>query len=413
MTAVDVHGGTVNEPIFAETVSAFNLVLADGTSLKIDRQLQAADGWHPLQFARVSLGGLGIVTSMTIDVLPRPYASTLYGDSERYGVENEQAFVAQFQPLLANHARLETFFTPYATDSVGFPLYTKNFLVLWWDIVDHPATKTLNGPPAPYPPSACALAAQAEPQYGAPNLGSVAEGLSQPLACNAQYAVSPGNTVEGAIQDGLANPAIISAAAFDVIESQVGRANASHSELWLAQAARVIFMSYYVPLPNLGVEGLRKVWTGLDVVSRIVTQDRMFHIAAPMEFRFVKGGDSAMSGAYSPEPSTWFVNLDLIGFVDAGQTASQYPAQLLKFFADVERAWVAMGGFPHNGKIYGFYDPAEGPGTWSKSGPFNAGFLADLGARRGARLEAFKAYRERLDPKGLFFNDFLGRLLAG
>src|SRR5262249_45824405 len=30
MTAVDVHGGTVNGPVFAETASSFHLVLADG-----------------------------------------------------------------------------------------------------------------------------------------------------------------------------------------------------------------------------------------------------------------------------------------------------------------------------------------------------------------------------------------------
>jgi FAD/FMN-containing dehydrogenase len=38
MTAVDVHGGTVDAPIFAETVSAFNIMLADGSVITIDKQ---------------------------------------------------------------------------------------------------------------------------------------------------------------------------------------------------------------------------------------------------------------------------------------------------------------------------------------------------------------------------------------
>jgi FAD/FMN-containing dehydrogenase len=357
------------------------------------------------------LGGLGIVTSVTIEVLERPYATTLQGGSKRYGLKDKQAFIGQFQTLLTSHARLETFFTPYATATVDFPLYTNNFLALWWDVVDDPTPKMANQTLQPYPRTACNLASQPQPEYGAPYLGEVVEGVAQSVALKAQSVASPGNTPLGALKDGIYNPAVIAAAAFSVIESQVGKANASHSDLWLTEASRVIFMSYYVPLPDLKAAGLGKVWDGLDVVARIVTQDGNFHIAAPMEFRFVKGGNSAMSGAYSEDPNAWFVNLDLIGFVDPNQKASDYPPNLLKFFADVEREWVKMGGFPHNGKIYGFYDPTEAPDTYSKTGPFNANFLLELRRRRGARLEAFNAYRERLDPNGLFVNDFLRKLL--
>ena len=63
-------------------------------------------------------------------------------------------------------------------------------------------------------------------------------------------------------------------------------------------------MSYYIPLPGLNDAGLEKVWDGLDVVSRIVTQDGAFHMAAPMEFRFVKGGDTAMSATFARIPKT-------------------------------------------------------------------------------------------------------------
>src|SRR5208337_4565222 len=69
MTAVDVHGATMDAPIFAETVSAFTIVRADGSEMTIDSKSPAVGKWSPLQFARVSLGGLGIVTSVTIDVI--------------------------------------------------------------------------------------------------------------------------------------------------------------------------------------------------------------------------------------------------------------------------------------------------------------------------------------------------------
>ncbi len=416
MTSVDVHGGTVHAPIFAETVSAFTILLADGTVITIDEKSPAIAGWSPLQFARVSLGSLGIVTSVTIDVLPRPYATTLQGGSTRYGIKDKSAFIAQFQTLLTNHTRLEVFFTPYATKYVDqFPLYTKNFLVLWWNVVNDPMPKIANQPPQIDPQTACEFANKPQPEYGAPYLENVIEDIAEDVAIKAQFVTSPGNTPEGFLkglyQDGISNPAIIAAIAFEQIERQIKTANASYSELWLTEAAQVIFMSYYIPLPEINAKGLGKVWDGLDVVSQIVTQDDNFHIAAPMEFRFVKGGNSAMSGTYYDDPNAWFVNLDLIGFVDHKQKASDYPPKLLKFFADVEREWIKMGGFPHNGKIYGFYDPSDAPGTYSKTGPFNPNFLAHLRTRRGERLLAFNTYRKSLDPKGLFFNDYLRQLL--
>ncbi len=408
MTAVDVHGGTMDAPIFAETVSAFTLLLADGSVTTIDAQSPAVGGWSPLQFARVSLGGLGVVTSVTINVEERPWATTLRGGTERFGLADKAAFVETFGSLLKTHTRLETFFTPYATGSVGFPLYAKNFLALWWDVVGDPPTKTPNAPLSP--DNACVLAAKRPPEFGAPYLGQIAT-YGADLAEQAQYVKSPGNTPSGLIEDGLTNPSIIAAITFEVIEPAVTTANKSHSDLWLTGAVQVIFMSYYIPLPRLDDAGLEKVWDGLDVVSRIVLQDGAFHIAAPMEFRFVKGGDTAMSATFAENPqNTWFGNLDLIGFVKKEQKPSDYSPKLLQFFADVERGWVEMGGFPHNGKMYGFYDPTAAAGTHTT--PFNPNFLADLRRRRGARLEAFAAYRKSLDPKGLFYNNFLQSLLG-
>ena len=61
--------------------------------------------------------------------------------------------------------------------------------------------------------------------------------------------------------------------------------------------------------------------------------------------------------------------------------------------------------------MYGFYDPTAAEGTYSEKGPFNPKFLASLRTLRGERLEAFNVYRKSLDPNGLFYNDFLRRLL--
>ena len=70
-----------------------------------------------------------------------------------------------------------------------------------------------------------------------------------------------------------------------------------------------------------------------------------------------------------------------------------------------------MGGFPHQGKMYGFYDSTAPPGT--HTAPFNGEFLAELRRRRGDRLQAFNEYRKKRDPNCLFSNSYLRALLEG
>ena len=117
MTAVDVHGGTVEAPIFAEAVASFTILGADGSQTTIDGQSKDADGNSLLSFARVSLGLLGVVTRLTLNVLARPWANTLQGASERFLVATKPDFIAKYQELLTGagkHDRMECFFTPYA-----------------------------------------------------------------------------------------------------------------------------------------------------------------------------------------------------------------------------------------------------------------------------------------------------------
>ena len=174
-----------------------------------------------------------------------------------------------------------------------------------------------------------------------------------------------------------------------------------------------MFMSYFIELPVLDEAGLGKVWDGLQAAGDYVIQNGNFHIAAPMEFRFVKGGNSVMAGTYTKDPNAWFINLDLIGFVKP-TIGAEYRDTLLKFFAFVERKWVEMGGLPHNGKMYGFYDPKDANKD-SFTPPFNKNFLSFITQRRidrGAPVEAFKKYRRQCDRDDRFYNEYLRKLLG-
>jgi FAD/FMN-containing dehydrogenase len=383
MTAVDVHGASLDAPIFAETATAFDIMGADGEVSRIDAETAAFGAWSPLQFARVSLGALGVVTAVTLEVEPRPWATSLSpGKNNQIVCSNAQSFISQFNALLHAHDRVETFFNPYSG----------RFLVLWWDVLKEPPTRLPNRQTDV--PSACTLAGQEV--FGAPYLGLL-EPAVETLLVATQY---------GGIESAAST---IIDTGYATIEGLFDTASRVHSDLWLTEASRVIFMSYFIELPALDEAGLAKAWEGLSAVTDRLRAKRDFLLVAPMEFRFIRGGNSALAGTYSSSSEAVFVNLDLIAYVPA-VAADQYPAELLRFFADVERAWRALGGEPHSGKMFGFYDPAASPDTFSA--PFNSGFLKDLAQRRGSRSQAFEAYRESRDPKGVFLNPFVGALLG-
>ncbi len=380
MTAVDVHGATVDAPIFAETASDFTVMGPDGGVTTINAGTPAVNGWSPLQFARVSLGALGIVTSVTVEVMPRPWATTLKPSKGNFTCGDLAAFIAQYKPLLANHARIESFLNPY----------TNKFLTLCWDIDSSPPTRTPNQKSTV--PTACTLATNEE--FGAPYIGPT-EPIVEFGLINTQYSglTSAASTV---IDTG-----------FLTVESAFDTAVAKYSDLWLTWASRVIFMSYFIEMPAADDVGLGKAWRGLNAIMARLQSTQDFLLVAPIEFRFCRGGNSALAGTYTQNANALFVNLDLIGYV-AAVAGSDYPSALLHFFADVERAWVGLGGMPHNGKMYGFYDPNPG-GTFTP--PFNPAFLKNLANQRSARVKAFDAYRQMRDPSGMFHNDFVAALL--
>ena len=181
--------------------------------------------------------------------------------------------------------------------------------------------------------------------------------------------------------------------------------------MWLTKALRTIFMSYFVPLPDLSSAALGIIWGALQSVMKKVTGWSGFRVAFPLEFRIVQSGNSALAGTYSDTPCH-FVNLDIIGIaaMNATNNGLQYTPDLLQFFADVESEWIGLGGWPHNGKMYGFYDP-NGP-AGNSGPPFNPGMLSYLAQKRASRVQAFKAYQQKRDPKGMFTNAYVNALLG-
>jgi hypothetical protein len=398
MTAVDVHGATIDAPIFAETASAYSIMGPDGVVTTIDANTPPEGNWQPLQFARVSLGALGVVTSVTLDTIPRPYANSLVGSVQAQNWANQSQFVAGMGPIAASTTRVETFFNPYACNAnpLGWGGLPASFLTCCWNVEagSPPASSPVN------PNTACQNAEQG--QYGAPLLGPIKEPLAEQAALTAQASGIGGLTLA----------AIISDVAISNIQGFVQTADANGSDLWLTEAARTIFMSYFVPLPDLSTAGLSLIWGTMQSVMKKVTGfSSPFHTAFPLEFRIVQSGNSAMAGTYSDTPCA-MVNLDLIAVaaVNSAGNGLTYTPELMQFFADVESEWIGLGGWPHNGKIYGFYDPTGAPGN--SGPPFNPNMLGYLLKNRASRAQAFKAYQQKRDPKGMFLNSYVNALIG-
>ena len=79
------------------------------------------------------------MTKIVLDVLPRPYATTLKGYRQKLPVVRRQGRIHQHVQKAAygpsKHDRMpEVFYTPYAAaPNLPFPISLDNFLVLSWD----------------------------------------------------------------------------------------------------------------------------------------------------------------------------------------------------------------------------------------------------------------------------------------
>jgi len=101
---------------------------------------------------------------MTLEVVSRPWATSVQSGRKRYSLPTEDVFVRKYRKLLSRHDRIESFYDPYSS----------RFLVLWWKLEGSPAERIPN-PPANVPSSARFAK---ENSFGAP----YEEGLLEPLA---------------------------------------------------------------------------------------------------------------------------------------------------------------------------------------------------------------------------------------
>jgi len=163
---------------------------------------------------------------------------------------------------------------------------------------------------------------------------------------------------------------------------------------FLTHAPAALAAAYFVH-PSKGFEAM-------DFLRRVQlnsTNDKDFMWNLPGEFRFINVQDSAV--LQPVEPGLWF-NAQMISFADLAKNDQAWK----KDFKVVEDYWInELGAKPHMGKLMGFREQENG-----EVEPFADEYVCTIYSNE--QKQAFSAYREQMDPDGLFATGLGMKFLA-
>jgi L-gulonolactone oxidase len=309
------HGTGARFANISSQVAALELVAADGSVVRCGE-----DDEDLLRAARVSIGALGPITSVTLRAVPL-YTLRRVDEPMPLG-----ATLDRLDELVDSRERFELFTLPYT------------------DVALTRTTEKTDRPPAPP--------------------GAVSAWIEESLMENKLLAL--------VLQAGRLAPGLIPRINRTVARAFSGGELVDHSHHVYANRRDVRFteMEYAVPRER-GAEALRRV---MDMIER-----RRLPVGFPIEMRFVAPDDAFLSPAEGR--ATCYIAVHMYRGLE-----------FETYFRAVEAIMDEYGGRPHWGKRH--YQSAA---TLSKRYP---------------DWDRFAAVRARLDPDGLFANDYVKRVLG-
>lgn len=324
------HGTGREVATVPDTVTAMDVVGPDGAVTHYARD--DSDTWRALL---VNLGALGIIYSLTFECLPT-YAV--------HAVDTTMPMtdaVDRLEQLYADNECMELFWFPF----------NEHALVKTWNRTDRPLDRAL-------------------PRRAWDDLVQALEGaLAHPLrrAIEVDPALTPS----------------LCRLMFSMMEKVDVVCPVSWAMQYQTTFAPVVDTSWAIPIDD-GLAAVKAAWAaGVDQVEAwsekgLYPQNMVLHA------RFV-GRPSA--GLLSPTTGHDRGSCLIEALTFEGT------AHLDDYFAELGRAWKALGGRPHWGKL--IYDPGDMPGLY------------------GDNMARFLAVRRELDPEGLFGSAFLDSVLGG
>jgi L-gulonolactone oxidase len=312
------HGTGARFGGLATQLRGLSLVLADGSVLSCS----AAE--HPDVFhaARVGLGALGVISTVTLQTEPLFALHAEEGSAELSDV------LASFDELADGTDHFEFYWFPHTSRTL-----TKRNMRVSLDVLDPlPRWRSWLGD----------------------------EFLSNTLLSGV---IATGRRAPGLVRplNQVAARALGSRSYTDV----------SHRVFTSSRRVRFVEMEYAIPRSSL-VSVLSELRAAVDASS--------WRIAFPVEVRVAAADDIPLSTAYDRDSAYIAVH---VPFGAPDQAA---------YFGTLERLTGGVGGRPHWGKLHGL----------------DAAVLRE----RYPRFDEFVALRDRLDPGGLFTNDYLDRVLG-
>lgn len=345
-TAVGANGQGWNEGTLSDQIASLELMTVTGDLMTVTR---GTDLWKA---ASVGLGTLGIVTSVTFDCLPQ---FKLHSLDRKIPMDD---LLDQLPQIVEQNDYAEVSWFP--------------FNQLGW-------AKTWNRVP-----------------WSTPSLGTIENQFWQDLATGAGAALMDGTNTHPRLTPGFLQ-LVMDEVTTDGLEMVLPADEIYH---WQLDYPKIWDLCYAIPVDD----DFANIKKAIELVAATLCGD-----AKPF-----KPGDclSADPLAYSPDgtfPQNLMLNARFLAnsgaylssAVRSGHTCylevttSVGNPTYASYFTTLARGWMALGGRPHWGKMFGL--PSE---------------QIDWHALYGADLDSFRAIRRDMDPQGVFLNDFT-RLLMG
>jgi hypothetical protein len=158
-------------------------------------------------------------------------------------------------------------------------------------------------------------------------------------------------------------------------------------------------LEYTVPIPqysdqSFDFSGVMTAWTEAynQVISMSNQQSPVYPVNISIHLRFIKNSDSFLSPANQENTTTHTCYIEFLSF-------SQQCQQYQQYGAIVEPQWAALGGLPNWAKMIQVWQDAA----------------TDAHNKLQARgqLTPFLSQQQAMDPTGMFENNYLGQVLQG
>lgn len=174
---------------------------------------------------------------------------------------------------------------------------------------------------------------------------------------------------------------------------------------WIDYGVKTIFMSYFIPIHVEGEQiNLDKLYAAIEVVTTEIQKSKEekkhFNLDLPIDIRFVSSSQhAALSPIYQPDKKVIYASIEIINMtnhisLDGDDVMSR---EFRQFYHHIEQKWIALGGIPHLGKIFGFTGP--------NNKPFDESFVRSLYSTNVKNI-----LKSKISP--LFTNRFMSNLLG-